>query len=512
MSESTLASYDELPYPRTPFADTHPDNLAAVATLFGLHPAPVDRCRVLELGCAGGGNLLPMAEALPDSRFVGIDLSRRQVEDGRRVAAELGLQNLDLRHLSILDVDEDFGEYDYILCHGVYSWVPPAVREKILAVAARHLAPQGVAYVSYNTYPGCHGRGILRDLLLFHAGSAPTARERVARGRQVLDFLGRIREGPGGRFGGSYWKVLMAEVEPLRHLSDSYLLHEHMEDINQPVLFHEFVARAEAHGLRYLGEAQLGAMAAGNFPPAIEKALRELADDVMQLEQYMDFLRNRSFRQTLLCRREVTPEWSLKPERLGAFSIASSARPVSPTAVLAAPGDESFRTAAGTTITVPDPVLKLALATLSERWPAATPFAELVVTVSSRLQAPAVAYSDLSRALAVHLLRCYMAGLVEFHVHRPEFCRQVRERPLASPLTRLLAREGGPVANRRHEVVPLEPFALQVLACLDGRNDRAAILRVLTSRSDGSPEDGPALGERLEEALRGLAGAALLIG
>jgi methyltransferase-like protein len=511
MSESTLASYDELPYPRALFADTHPDNLATVATLFGLHPAPVDRCRVLELGCARGGNLLPMAEALPDSRFVGIDLSRRQVEDGRRVAAELGLQNLDLRHLSILDVDEDFGEYDYVLCHGVYSWVPPAVGEKILAVAARHLAPQGVAYVSYNTYPGCHGRGILRDLLLFHAGPAATARERVARGRQVLDFLGRIREGPGGRFGGNHWKVLMAEVEPLRHLSDSFLLHEHMEDINQPVLFHEFVARAEAHGLRYLGEAQLGAMAVGNFPPAVEKALRELADDVVQLEQYMDFLRNRSFRQTLLCRREVTPEWSLKPERLSAFSIAGSARPVSPTAVLATPGAESFRTAAGTTITVPDPVLKLALAILSERWPAATPFAELVVTVSSRLQAPAVAYSDLSRGLAIHLLRCYTAGLVEFHVHRPEFCRQVSERPLASPLTRLLVREGDPVANRRHEVVPLEPFALQVLTYLDGRHDRAAMLEALGSAANQPSDGGQALAEKLEETLRVLAGAALLI-
>src|SRR5262249_50423917 len=154
---------------------------------------------------------------------------------------------------------------------------------------------------------------------------------------------------------------------------------------------------------------------------------------------------------------EVTPEWSLRPERLSTFSIASSARPVSPTAVLATPGDESFRTAAGTTITVPDPVLKLALAILSERWPAATPFAELVVSVSSRPpQPPAGAYSALPRTLAIPLLRCYTAELVEFHVHRPEFCRQVCERPLASPLTRLLAREGGPVANRRHEVVPLE--------------------------------------------------------
>src|SRR5262249_2639278 len=229
MSDATLASYDELPYPRLPFAETHPDNLATVASLFGLRPAPVERCRVLELGCAGGGNLLPMAGALPASRFVGIDLSRRQIEDGRRVVAELGLSNVELRHLSILDVDDGFGEFDYVVCHGVYSWVPEPVQDKILAIGARHLAPHGVAYVSSNTYPGWHGRGLLRDLLRFHAGTDGPGPQRVARARQVFEFLRRIREGPGGNFGRTFWRFLTEELEGLQQLPDSYLLHEHLE-------------------------------------------------------------------------------------------------------------------------------------------------------------------------------------------------------------------------------------------------------------------------------------------
>src|SRR5207302_1338490 len=116
---------------------------------------------------------------------------------------------------SILDLDDRLGEYDYVLCHGVWSWVPAAVQDKIFAVCARHLAPQGIAYVSYNTYPGWHGKAILRDLLRFHADSATTVRERIAKGRQVLDFLGHIREGPSGRFGKPYWRFLTDEVEPL---------------------------------------------------------------------------------------------------------------------------------------------------------------------------------------------------------------------------------------------------------------------------------------------------------
>ena len=65
-------SYDEIPYESYPFAQSHPDRLATLATLFGMKPQPIDDCRVLELGCASGGNLIPMAACLPGSKFVGI--------------------------------------------------------------------------------------------------------------------------------------------------------------------------------------------------------------------------------------------------------------------------------------------------------------------------------------------------------------------------------------------------------------------------------------------------------
>src|SRR5947208_2747117 len=121
MASVPPTSYDTVPYHSNPFGATHPDRLATVATLLGLKPPPVERCRVLELGCASGGNLIPMALGLPDSTFTGIDLSIRQVADGQRVIDALGLSNVSLRHLSILNVDDDFGSFDYILCHGVYS-------------------------------------------------------------------------------------------------------------------------------------------------------------------------------------------------------------------------------------------------------------------------------------------------------------------------------------------------------------------------------------------------------
>src|SRR5262245_22544912 len=125
MAQTT--SYDELPYSSRAFPYTHPDRLAVWAVLLGMTPRPVGSCRVLELGCGMGANLMPMAEQLPGSQFLGIDLSTRQIAAGKQIAAELGLTNIDFQALDILELGPSLGEFDYIICHGVYSWVPEPV-------------------------------------------------------------------------------------------------------------------------------------------------------------------------------------------------------------------------------------------------------------------------------------------------------------------------------------------------------------------------------------------------
>ena len=169
-------SYDEVPYKSFPFPQSHPDRLATVATLFGMTPPPVEHCRVLELGCSSGGNLIPLAEQLPESRLVGIDASQRQIADGQETVRALGLTNIDLQQRDIASVRPEFGEFDYIIAHGVFSWVPNAVQDCILEICARNLAPQGIAYVSYNTYPGWHmdfvRNRMFRQTLRCHRGVA----------------------------------------------------------------------------------------------------------------------------------------------------------------------------------------------------------------------------------------------------------------------------------------------------------------------------------------------------
>ena len=165
-----------------------------IATYYGMHPVSPERCRVLELGCAAGGNIVPMAEQFPRSEFVGLDASARQISSGQERVARLGLKNIQLLVADLLNWDGGDQQFDYIICHGVYSWVPPAVRETILKICKRHLSPQGVAYISYNTFPGWRARGMMVDLLKHHTRRVPkdgSPEDRAAEARKLLELLRR---------------------------------------------------------------------------------------------------------------------------------------------------------------------------------------------------------------------------------------------------------------------------------------------------------------------------------
>src|SRR6516162_3678009 len=189
MSDPTLVSYEQVPYESFAVPASHPDNLASQATLFGLNPPPPQTARILELGCGTGANLIAIADSLPGARCVGLDLSPSHVAVGREQVRALGLTNVELRSGSILDVGPVWGTFDYILCHGVYSWVPPPVQDHLLTICARNLAPDGVAYVSYNVYPGWHISGLIRDMVNYHGRRFLDPRERVDQVRAFLDFL-----------------------------------------------------------------------------------------------------------------------------------------------------------------------------------------------------------------------------------------------------------------------------------------------------------------------------------
>jgi methyltransferase-like protein/2-polyprenyl-3-methyl-5-hydroxy-6-metoxy-1,4-benzoquinol methylase len=525
------ASYDEVPYESFPFPQSHPDRLASVATMMGMQPAPVTRCRVLELGCAGGGNLIPMAYGLPHSEFVGLDFSPRQIAEGQKMVEALDLGNISLKAQDILTVEESLGQFDYIIAHGVYSWVPPEVQDKLLEICGRHLAPQGVAYVSYNTYPGWRMQEAVRDMLRYHTQQTSDPHERITQARELLDFLAEntpTERNPHANFLHAYLNFVNERFVPAA--DNLVMLHNELAEINQPVYFHQFAGHAAGHGLKFLAEADFRATLAQNLPAKVLAKLRQFSGDVVSLQQYLDFLQNRTFRQTLLCHQVIRLKGKLAPERLPDFAVASCALPEQPDPELHRPTVVNFRAPNGDTLSTDHPVTKAAMLHLSEQWPQAVPFPVLIAAAYQCLglnASPAEMNSDW-QLLATNLLRAYgfNEDLVEFRLVVPPFVRQVSERPVVSPLARYQASQGDHVTNMRHEVVKLEGLSHALIPYLDGSWSRAALLEVLAgwsaegvievSRADvpsHRPSGQPTalLPETLEQALASLANAALLV-
>jgi SAM-dependent methyltransferase len=465
------SSYDEVPYESLPLPQTHPSRFGAVARLFG-HPAAMPSgARVLELGCASGGNLLPMALALPGAHFTGIDLSRVQIEQGVAMARELGVTNLDLRKLDVMAADASLGQFDYVIAHGLFSWVPHEVQEKVLALCRELLAPHGVAYVSYNALPGWHTRRFVRDLMRYHALQFDDLQERAKQARGIVDFVARESaiDNP----------LLRSEVELLLQHPDSYILHEHLEADNSAWYFHEFMARAAAHGLQYLGEAELGSMMVEGFSPEVREVLRRISTDFVRQEQFMDFLRNRMFRQTLLVHDGSAPLRKPDPAAVESLWVGGPVRRETVTAAGAPAGARTYSGASGVTVTTDNGLTQAALELIGERYPGQIGFSDLVDEAGRRWRpfGTWVASPTERTVLALDTLHCHAAGLLELTLQPFDLAARPGAAPVASTLARAQAARALPVSTLRHDSMRLAPEFHRLIGLLDGSRDREALLR-----------------------------------
>jgi 2-polyprenyl-3-methyl-5-hydroxy-6-metoxy-1,4-benzoquinol methylase/methyltransferase-like protein len=466
-SDVLLASYEAVPYGGGAIHATRPDYLAAMARLHGLHTPDVRHCRVLDIGCATGGNLLSMAVSMPDSTFVGIDLSPRQISRAREAARSLGVENIRFEAMSVTELGTELGAFDYIVCHGVYSWVPTDVQRAILDVCARHLTPDGLAYVSYNTYPGWHIRGLVRDMLLFHDLAELNPAERVKRGRELLTTISEAVP----KMEGVYATLLREELDLLSETSDTYFLHEELESENHPVYFADFARSADSVGLQYVCEANLSLLDT-QFSADNRQKFRSWSADRIQYNQYLDFARNRTFRRSILCHasRAVLPEVS--SDALPALWLRGRcfADPEAPEAKTS--GVEVFRTSDGVAVTMDNPMVRAALHILSDSRPASVPFPEVLSETRRRLASgPDVTMEMLADAM----LRCALVRLVDLTTMPAPCTATISRCPVASPLARYEARDTADVSSLSHLTMSLAPFDRFVIRLLDGTRDADAV-------------------------------------
>jgi hypothetical protein len=455
----------EVPYPGLAFPQTHPDRLALLATLHGLEPAQPETARVLEAGCADGLNLVAMAGHSPGLTAVGFDVVDPAL--GRRAAAELGLGNVRLEQADLLEARE-WGEFDYVVAHGVYAWVPEAARDALMALFARCLAPHGVAFVSYNALPGARLRTMLREMVLLHAGEDAGIHERVERGRELYDLLAPWAQDRPDAYGA----VLASELERLRRLPEPVLAHDDLGERYEPAWLRDVAQHAARHGLRYLADAEPAELRADRQPPGVDSVLDGLAGgDRVVWEQYADLLAGRAFRQTLLCRADAPADDVIDPARLrrlwfrateaaGIGTAAGMDAPDEP--VSAASGGSSSNGSSG-----PAAGTRLALAA-----PRSLSFDEL----HSLLGGPD------RGALADELWRAFRAGEVELSAAADRHVTLAGERPEASPVARWQAARGPELTSLAHDPVRLDdPLGRLLVRLCDGTRDRAALVDALVA-------------------------------
>ena len=295
--------YSELGYKSMPFPYTTPATLEAYAALVGVSAPNPKTARVLELGATYGGNIISQALFNPDATFVGIELSQEQVEKGNEVIANAGLTNVSLIQSDIASIGSEIGTFDYIIAHGLYSWVDDGVKDALLRLIDEHLAEDGIAYISYNTYPGWHTMDEVRQLMMFSNRDKTqfNHKEKVLHGKTIGSIVGsqilkydNLKE-RNSKFLGALRSVMQKD--------EYYVGHDHLEPNNDPVYFYQFNDHLGAHNLAYLCDADLTLSMVRSFDSDIADTLDKLAlNDHVAQEQYLDFMLDTTFRKSIICK------------------------------------------------------------------------------------------------------------------------------------------------------------------------------------------------------------------
>ena len=481
-SGSPADSYDEVPYTSFPDPARHPERLATIATLLGLDVAPVATCRVLEFACGDGASLIPVAASLPDATFVGFDAAAGPIARARGMARDLRVSNVSLLELDVRELPESLGRFDYIVVHGLYSWVPADVRACVMPLVARHLAPNGVACVSFNVLPGARMRGVIQDMLRDHTRGVAGLRRRIAAARALLDLVGT----PAGDDDLGH-QALRAEARSAAGGSDGSLAHDDLNEWNTPFHFHEFAADAERAGLAYLAESRPASTSVSGLAPNVREALD--AVDRLAREQYFDFVRFRHYRESLLCHAGALSSFVVQPSRASRLH--------------AVPSLDVRRAAARHALTEETDAAAAAIVReLLARWPMSVP-----VEMLSRLNAPAAPAQHASRPVETVVTRLFSEGMVDLRTAPAAVVAQSGPRPEAFAAARWLSREHEVIPNLYHEALRYaDPLGRTLLALLDGTRTRDELAARL-----GAPFAGSAGCTRLDRALAILAGRALLV-
>lgn len=258
----------------------------------------------LELGCGVGLSTLIAAACNPDGQFIGIDFSQREIEKAQKIADEAGLQNVqfirqDLQTCALQANTLPQPDCDFIVTHGVYSWVSELDRQAIHRIVAQRLKPAGVAYLSYMSQPGAVSFAAAQKLMRMH--SLRIAGDSAQKAQASMDLvLDLARQGAG------YFiehPAIQREMERANHMSPAYMAHEFLSEEWHSLHISDVMRELGRVECEYAGSATLlDNIDAVSVPSGIQPMLVNMQQQgvgVEQLETVRDIARNQNQRRDL---------------------------------------------------------------------------------------------------------------------------------------------------------------------------------------------------------------------
>lgn len=387
-----------------------------------------------------------------------------------------------------------------------------------------------MAYISYNTYPGWRMRSIVRDMMQYHACKFDNPSQRVTQARSMIAQFAQT----GGKLDEPYWRLLMREMAIIgsKEKQDYYIAHDYMEEQNAPCYFHEFAARAANEGLQYVGEANpFSRPALAHFAREALMAIEAVSADMLEQEQYLDFVCNRAFRASVLCHADLKLNWDFDPQRLVSLHVSSPAKPQETNPDVRSATNMSFRSPNGMTTTTSEPVVKGLLLTLAKCWPASMPFRELIAAAASLASGKPRAIEtgiddELGAKAVMQILQLYAITQIDLSICPTACITSPPQKPRATALARLQAADSNVVTNLRHEWTRVSDLGRRIIPMLDGQHDKNQIVAALFKLAESGalkldnqgntirpgPQLRPALQSAVAASLEDLGKMALLLG
>ncbi|MGB7220243.1 MAG: class I SAM-dependent methyltransferase [Vicinamibacterales bacterium] len=492
-----MTAYDEVPYACRPIPCTAPEQLAMASLLHG-GPCPAfEGARFLEIGCGDGANLLPLAFFRPDCEFVGVDASAVQIADARRSVERLTLHNITLHADDICELGPTLGRFDYIVAHGVISWVSDIVRDGILDFCREHLADDGLLYLSYNTHPGWLIRGVVRSSMVGPRGSGESLRQMADEARRRAAALRKEVE----NVPHPYAQLLSRELAYAEAAEESSVVHDYLADHNRAYWFRELASLATGFGFRYLTEAPF-TQPDYRVPPALREAARTLTSDPIMMEELIDVLWYRQHRSSLFCRHTAPSASASGDLPFDRISVAAAVRPRSEAVQLTPGVDETFDglLEPDVAIALGDPLGKATLATLAAIWPRGLGWRQLVAQSIERVRASGLDVPDDAVAdLQAQLLSLNAMGQVNLRLRDLPLSQASSERPAVAALTRWEAERRSLMTTPTHQRVSLASIDRLIVEHLTGAHTPAEIVAAVVAKLQ------PPESSRESEVLRAVA-------